>query len=149
MTKPGDQMERGEGERLYAQRRRRFWTILGGLALLGAVAGFVFGFISGHSDAGGTSPDPLFMTLAAAGVVLAGFLTAFLSWRFFENVDELEIADNLWASLIGFYAYAILFPVWWALHQLGKAPEPDDWLIFGAVLLTATAAYAIRKWLAR
>ena len=33
-------MEQGEGERLESQRRKRFWTILGALFVLGGVAGF-------------------------------------------------------------------------------------------------------------
>ena len=142
-------MEPGEGERLYAERRKRFWMILGGLALVGMVCGFVAGFVSGYADARGLTVEPLYETVGSVGVVLMAILTAFLSWRFFVSVDELEVADNLWGSLIGFYVYAILFPAWWALNQLNHAPEPDDWVIFGASVVTATAAYAYRKWRAR
>ena len=142
-------MERGEGERLHAERRRRFWTLLGVLALIGAISGFIGGFMVGHQDASGIALSPSLLTLAAAGVVLVAILVAYFSWRFFVTVDEVELADNLWGSLIGFYVYAILFPAWYAMYKLGKAPEPDDWLIFGAAMITASVAYGFRKWQSR
>lgn len=142
-------MERGEGERLHAERRRRFWLILGGLAGVGMVAGFFGGFVKGYADGSGVDLAPTMVTLLACGVVLTAIVTAYGSWRFFVTVDEVEVADNLWGSLIGFYVYAILFPAWWAIHRLGQAPEPDDWLIFGAAMITATIAYGIRKWRSR
>lgn len=142
-------MVRGEGERLHAEWRKRFWALLGGLALIGAISGFIGGFVMGHQDASGVALPPSMLTLGAAGVVLLALLSAYFSWRFFITVDKVEVADNLWGSLIGFYVYAILFPAWWAMHRLGKAPEPDDWLIFGASMITATIAYAIRKWRSR
>ena len=142
-------MEPGEGERLYAQRRKRFWMILGGLMALGMASGFAAGFVSGFADARGMTVQPLYGTVGAAVVIVVAILAAYLSWRFFVTVDEVEVADNLWGSLIGLYTYAILFPAWWALAELGKAPRPDDWIIFGATMIAATAAYAIRKWRAR
>ena len=119
------------------------------LALLGLVTGFVAGFATGFADGRGIADEPLYGTIGAAGVALMATLFAYFSWRFFVTVDEVELADNLWGSLIGFYAYAILFPAWWALHRLGTAPEPDDWAIFTVALVTALIAYAIRKWRAR
>lgn len=119
-------MERGEGERLHAQKRKQFWRLMGGLALIGIVMGFVGGFMTGHADASATELSPELKTIGAVGVILLAILTAYASWRFFVSVDEVEVADNLWGSLIGFYTYAILFPVWWALAQLDRAPEPDD-----------------------
>ena len=141
--------ELGEGERLHAQRRRRFWMILGGLALIGMVGGFLSGFIAGYADARQATVEPLYGTVAALGCVVLAIVVAIASWRFFVTVDELEVADNLWGSLIGFYVYAILFPLWWALNRLGKAPEPDDWIIYGAALAAATLAYGVRKLRAR
>lgn len=134
----------GEGERLHAQRRRRFWTILGGLFVLGGVAGFASGFLAGFNDArqGGWSA---YLTVGTIGIFVLAVGAAYGSWRFFKNVDEVEVADNLWSSLVGFYAYGILFPSWWALNRLGQAPEPDGWLIFGASMITAVGVYLYRK----
>ena len=137
-------MERGEGERLETQRRKRFWTILAGLFVLGGVAGFATGFLAGFNDAreGGSAA---YATVGTIGVVILVFGAAYGSWKFFQNVDEVEIADNLWGSLIGLYVYALLFPAWWALNLLGQAPEPDDWMIFGAPMFSAVAVYLYRK----
>ena len=139
-------MGAGEGERLHAARRRRFWLILGGLALIGAIGGFVGGFVTGFSDAGGPANSPEFAYLGAAGVALTAVLMIYGSWKFFVGVDEVELADNLWGSLIGFYAYAILLPAWWALAKLNLVREPNHWVIYGASLGIARAAYLYRTW---
>ena len=141
--------ELGEGERLYAQRRRRFWLIVAGLAGLGLVTGFASGFVAGFLDARGATVEPLYGTVGAIGAVLMAIAVAFLSWRYFAAVDEVEMADNLWGSLIGFYFYAIAFPLWYALWKLGKTPEPNDWAIFGGALVASLVAYVIRKLQAR
>ena len=138
-------MQTGEGERLHSERRKQFWKILGLLALIGCVGGFISGFVAGYSDASHmTLPDWL-LTAAAAAIVLTAIGAAYGSYRFFVSVDEVEVADNLWGSLIGFYAYALTFPTWWLLARLGKASDPDQWVIFAIAMVTATAAYFFRK----
>ena len=139
----------GEGEQLHAQRRRRFWMILGGLAMIGAVAGFFSGFWAGFTDARGGEISSQMQALGTIGVLLIAAAAAYGSWKFFVSVDEVEVADNLWGSLIGFYAYAISFPAWWALWKIRVTGPPDHWLIYGFAMLTATAAYAYRKWQSR
>lgn len=142
-------MERGEGERLEAAGRRKFWTLLLALAAAGAIAGFILGFATGYTE-GGDHPLGKEVRLAIAAALLVSLAGAiYLSWRFFTTVDEVEVADNLWASLIGFYAYAFLFPTWWALHWLQVAPGPDDWAIFASALIAASGAYGYRKWVNR
>jgi hypothetical protein len=138
-------MERGEGEQLHSERRKRFWRIMGGLLLLGFITGIVAGFALRVSDAG-TASWPAWVPLAGAiGVVLVAIGVAYGSWRFFTDVDEVEVADNLWGSLIGFYFYAILFPAWWALHKLDRVPEPDNWAIFISSMVVALLVYGYRK----
>ena len=137
-------MQPGEGERLHAARRKRFWLILGALALVGGAGGFVGGLVlerAEHDDL------PAWTSSAVAiGVILVAFFAAVFSWKFFTDVDEVEVADNLWGSLIGFYWYAILFPSWWALNKLGHAPAVDHWAIFGSSMIVALAVYVYRKW---
>lgn len=142
-------MQAGEGERIHAEARKRFWTILGVLAVIGAVGGFISGFVMGRTDGSGTPLPDWALTAAAAAVVLTALGAAYGSYRFFVSVDEVELADNLWGSLIGFYAYALLFPCWWLLSELDRVPEPDQWVIFAIAMLSAVAAYFFRKWQSR
>jgi hypothetical protein len=139
----------GEGERLHAQRRRRFWTILAWLFVLGLVGGFFTGFTAGFTEARGGEISPALRAGGGVGILLLALAAAYGSWRFFVSVDEVEVADNLWASLIGFYAYAISFPTWWALWKTRLVDEPNHWAIYGAAMLIATAAYSYRKWQSR
>ena len=139
----------GEGERLHAQRRRRFWTILGWLLLIGLAAGFLSGFVAGFIDGRrgeGTLGLTVIGTIGIAALVVG---VIYGSWRFFTSVDEVELADNLWASLIGFYAYGILFPGLVGALEIRVTGTPDQWVIYGVAMLTATAAYLYRKWQSR
>jgi Kef-type K+ transport system membrane component KefB len=139
----------GVGERLHDERRRKFWKLVSALAAAGAIGGFVFGFAVGYTEAGDHPLSPTLRLAATAAVLLSVAGGAYFSWRFFRTVDEVEVVDNLWGSLIGFYVYAFLFPAWWALHWLEAAPEPNDWIIFAAAIVSATAAYGVRKWRSR
>ena len=141
----GEQMGQGEGERLHSQRQRNFWKLLAVLAAIGALCGFIAGSVSGFADGSGREIDPTVKLVGAAGVILGALAAIYFSWRFFVSVDEVEVADNLWGSLFGLYAYAFLLPSWWALHQLGFVPPPDHWLIYGVTMITALIAYGWRK----
>ena len=143
MTKEG-QMDRGKGERLHAERRRSFWTILAALAVLGAVIGFASGLFAAHADANGEWA-PAWRVGTAIAIVAFTVLAAYGSWRFFRTVDELELADNLWGSLFGFYTYALLFPTWWAFGKLETVPQPDQWVIYAASMAVAALTYFYRK----
>ena len=138
-------MERGKGEQLHSERRKRFWRIMGGLLLLGFVTGIVAGFALRVSDTSNANWPAWTSVAGTIGVVFVALAVAYGSWRFFANVDEVEVADNLWGSLIGFYFYAILFPAWWALDKLGQAPEPNDWAVFLSSMFVALAVYGYRK----
>jgi ABC-type spermidine/putrescine transport system permease subunit II len=142
--------EPGTGERVHAQRRRRFWLTWGGLALLGAIGGLLLVlFVAGDVAARQPPQKPLYGWLGLAAVFLFAIVFSVATWRFFATVDELELADNLWGSTVGFYVYAFLFPLWWVLHLLQHAPEPDDWIIFFVAMGSGLAGYGIRKWLHR
>ncbi len=142
-------MTAGEGERLEKERRRNFWRMVGILAAVGGAAGFVFGFVMGTSDATGEPVSDTTRTIAALALVVAVVGGGYFSWRFFTMVDEVEVNDNLWASLIGFYVYGFAFPTWAALSGLGDMSEPNDWILYAAAMLSATAAYGLRKWRSR
>lgn len=146
----GVTMDKGEGERLERQRRRKFWSVIGVLLLTGAVTGFFAGLAGSQRDA---TPDAIFEALPA-GVVI-GFLAFAIAtftygcWAFVKAIDEVELTDNLWGSTASYYAYAVLFPSWWVLGQAGLAPQPNHWAIFLASLAAGLAVYGYRKWRAR
>ena len=133
----------GEGERLHSERRRRFWLTIGGLVLIGVVGGMVGSFVRRVGEGGDGSTTAW---LAASAVIAVAIAALVASWKFFTNVDEVEVADNLWGSLVGFYAYATMLPVWWALSKLGLVSEPNHWTIYGASMFVAIVAYGYRKW---
>lgn len=142
----GATMEMGEGERLEAARRKRFWRILGWLAFAGFIGGLIFGgtfAILGNGTIAATVIPPT-VIVGAVVIAITGFVYG--TWRFFASVDELELQDNLWGSLIGFYAYSTVFPFWWLLWKAGVTVEPHDWAIFVISLISATAVYFWRKW---
>jgi len=139
-------MERGEGERLLAARRRRFWGWLAALGVMGGIAGAVSGFITGHENLGmdAVTALPTAVKYGIVALLVAAFLVGCLGyWR---AIDELEIMDNLWSSTASYYAFAILIPAWWLLWKMEGAPEPNLWTIFFASLLVGLAVYGWRKW---
>ncbi len=146
----GAMMDKGEGERLESGRRRRYWTVLGGLGLVGGVVGFIFGFAGGYhglpiDQTASALPDGVVVALIAFAV--AGF--TYGCWAFIKTIDEVDLADNLWGSTASYYGYAVTFPSWWALGQAGITPAPDHWVIFFVSLAAGLAAYGYRKWRAR
>lgn len=139
-------MQTGEGERLLAAKRRRFWGWVVGLMLAGAAAGFVTGLLTSEDNGGAAAVTtlPAAVKFAIVAALIAAF--AYGTWRFAQEVDELEIADNLWGSTAGYYAYVVLSPAWWLLWKMEAAPEPNHWAIFLAAGAAATAVYLWRKW---
>lgn len=140
----------GEGERLESRRRRKFWTVLGGILVAGMLTGLVSGYVAADSgvsteQAWALMPDGLVIAIVGFGLIAFNIGC----WLFMRSIDEVELSDNLWGSTFGFYIYAMLFPSWWALGKAGVAPEPKDWVIFFIALAGGCAAYLWRKWRAR
>jgi hypothetical protein len=146
----GTAMQMGEGERRERARRRRFWAVIAGLAGAGLASGFVAGFLAGYNK---VPPDQVWTAIPdgiAIGLVAAGLIVFNLGcWAFVRAIDEVELADNLWASTIGYYAYAMLFPAWWALNAAGVVAAPNHWIIFAVSLASGGLGYLWRKWRAR
>ena len=142
-------MQPGDGERLHNERRKRLWRTICILVAAGAIGGLINGLVM--RDGQGSSQDipDAWRTIAGAGIVLGAIVAAYGSWRFFKVVDEVEVADNLWGSLVGYYVYALALPTWFGLAWLNLAPPVDHWLIFFASIATSLAVYGWRKWLAR
>ena len=138
------------GEQLEASRRRRFWGVIAGLAAFGAATGFVAGVTAALND---QKPWEFFSSispgLVAALVALSVIAFGYGTWRFAKVIDEVEMADNLWASTAAYYAYAVLFPAWWVLAAGNVVAAPNHWAIFFIALAAGVVVYASRKWRAR
>lgn len=139
----------GEGERLLAARRRRFWGWVIGLMLAGGIAGFIAGALTSDEHSG--METLISLPTAVKFAIVAALIAAFAlgCWHFIREVDEVEIADNLWGSTAGYYAYAILLPSWWLLWKMEAVGEPSHWAIFIAAGIASLAVYLWRKWRAR
>lgn len=135
------------GEERERRHRRRFWRLL---ALCGVVTmplAVFAGLSEGmwHSGVNLHVPGPLLWL----GVTLTLLLYLALVWRFFRSIDELELADNLWSSTVGFYFYVTVFPAWWVLARFGGAPPVEHWAIYFASIAAGALAYGWRKLRAR
>ena len=118
--------------------------------LLGLVTGLVAGALLAVGAEREAPLSPMMAGIATAVIALALAAIVYGSWRFFVSVDEVEVQDNLWACLIGFYAYAILFPAWWLMARIRPPPVSRPVGDVDAVLMVSgTAAYAYRKWQSR
>lgn len=146
----GTAMQMGEGELRERARRRRFWTVIDGILAAGMITGFVSGFFAGYNE---VPPDEVWTSVPPS--VAIGFVAVALiafnigCWAFVRSIDEVELADNLWGSTVGYYVYAMLFPSWWALNKAAVVAEPNHWLIFAISLAGGGVAYLWRKWRAR
>lgn len=138
-----------DGEIAHEASRKKFWRAL---AWCG-VGGLPIGVVLGLTIASGRHPEGAVLSLppvaAIALVVLALALFIAGCWKFFTSIDEVEMADNLWASMIGFYFYVMVFPGWWLLALAGVVPPVDNWILWAGSLVAGMLEYGRRKWVAR
>ena len=138
------------GEQRERQRRRRFWGVLGLLAAVVAPIGGIIGFNAGKQGLDfAQALDALSPSLLGWLAILYAVALVIGSWRFVKVIDEVELADNLWASAAGFYFYAIVFPCWWLMAKADWVSALNGWLLFAGTYIVAMSAYALRKWRAR
>lgn len=128
------------GEARYRARRTRMLRYVALLTASGLVLGAIMGYSSQQVEDGSV---PAWVIVAFLGVswVVAGWL----SWDFYHRTDELDMADNLWASLFGLSFYLAALPTWYALHDTGIAPPPEQWTIFIATMAVFFLTYLARK----
>lgn len=135
------------GEARERRQRRRFWLVLGTIALVSAPVGGIVGFkvggngldLPGAVDSLAPGLLILFALLYALSILVGTVL-------FTRVIDEVELADNLWASAVGFYFYGLVFPCWWLLAKAGLLPAVNDWLLFVMTYFAGVAGYFWRKW---
>lgn len=132
--------ETNVGEARARARRNAFYRYL---ALVFLIA-LLVGLVSGVLLAGGSNGDiPRWVSLLTIGVVAAGF--AWFTRDYFKRVDELDLMDNLWAHLVGFYGGLIVTGVWVFVAQLGLAEMPGALAVVLSMTLLTFVAYGLRK----
>lgn len=97
-------------------------------------------FFSAAERLGGW-PEWLVWASLAATLVAGTWYTAI----YFRRIDELDLLDNLWSSLIGFYVFVAALPVWKALHEVSDVPEPHALGLWYISIAAAVLAYGWRK----
>jgi hypothetical protein len=137
------------GEAREKLHRQRYWKVLGGIALFAAPLGAVVGFKAGSAAGQGADLASAVAGLPPAySVAMAALLALSITvgtWKFVKTIDEVELADNLWASAAGFYFYAIAYPCWWLLWIGRVLPEPSNWILYILTLVAGFAVYVGRK----
>lgn len=103
-------------------------------------AGLGTGYLSGLFESGKL---PIWILYAAWAVVLAGL--AWFTRDYFRRIDELDLADNLWSHLIGYYVTLWAFGLWYVLYDIGRAPEPSALPVIAFMLVTTFVVYGARK----
>lgn len=128
------------GEERLKSRRKSFWRYLGLAFLLSLLAGLASGFAGGMFQTGDL---PIWVPILIFAIVAAGFI--WFTRDYFRRVDELDLMDNLWAHLIGFYGILIIFGGWYFLWELSLLGKPDALLVIIGGLLINFGAYGLRK----
>ncbi|WP_336986527.1 hypothetical protein [Altererythrobacter aquiaggeris] len=128
------------GEARLKKRRRTVLTWVAFMFAGGVVVGMASGIFQGLIAVGSI---PAWTIIPVIIIALGGMIRA--TNLYFHKVDELDLADNLWASLIGLYFYFAALPVWWIINQVGLAGPPDQWAVYTFTLAFTGAAYLARK----
>lgn len=128
------------GEIKLRARRRAFVRYCAIALAVAFGAGIASGYIGGMV-ADGELPTWLIYVTSAAFVI--GF--AWFTRDYLRRIDELDLMDNLWACMIGFFFYYVTFPVWNSLAQFDLAPPVHNWTLWIGTTIVMFAAYALRK----
>jgi hypothetical protein len=128
------------GEARLKQRRRGFIKYVAIAMAIAFGAGIGSGVLGAFVALDRLPAWPLWIVWA---LVTAGFV--WFSRDYFRRVDEVDLMDNLWASLIAFYVYVILFGSWWLFADLGLLGPMNHFAIFWVTLAAGIIAYVARK----
>ena len=128
------------GEQKLKSRRMAFYRYVATAGLIAAAIGFGGGSIISMVREGLIPGVVVLLLMVVVAVVFIWFC-----FDYFRRVDELDMMDNLWATMIGFYAYIVAFPSWSMLHDARVTSEPDQWAIWTGTIIVSVIAYFIRK----
>ncbi len=146
MTKSDSPADLSElsGEERFKKRRIGIGKLIAIGCLIGLGLGLLTGII-GASVEEGVLPAWLLIPMSAALVIGV----AWYSVIYFKRIDELDLADNLWAGTIALYGYVCMLPLWNMLHTFGVLGPPNHWGIYTTTIAIMLIAYFGRKWMMR
>ena len=116
------------GERRERARRTRKAVLIGGIALVGAVSGFMIGYLDAESLIDPSRTWPPAMAIGLAFAYLAAVLGGGLALA--RQTDELELSRQYKAIAAAAGLYVLAYPVWFFLWKGTLLPEPGHELLF-------------------
>ena len=128
------------GEQRLRDRRRSFWTYAIGGILLALPVGLCVGYLTRQGRDGVYSPAAAVIAMAAAVVIFAWYTIGY-----YRRVDELDLADNLWAGFIALHLLLVAYPCWVMLHFLGLTSAPSAEALWFGTFAATFLAYGWRK----
>ncbi|MGB7374666.1 hypothetical protein [Pontixanthobacter sp.] len=128
------------GETKLKARRGKFWRYLAIAFLASFAAGIATGYLTGMFEDGALPMWVLFIVWALVFIGLAWFTR-----DYFRRIDELDLMDNLWSHLVGYYAAVLIFGLWYLLHDIGEVAEPAALPIILVMIVVTFIAYGARK----
>lgn len=129
------------GEQRHRARRRAFWSF----SLAGIVIALPVGMSLGYLLRQGAEGDySIAAALIAVALAVAGFV--WFSIGYYRRIDELDLADNLWAGFIALHVLLVAYPIWKMLELLRLAPPPSPDLLWLGTIGASFTAYGWRKW---
>ncbi|KLE35501.1 hypothetical protein [Aurantiacibacter luteus] len=128
------------GEERLKQRRSRFYRY----SALGIAVAVLFGMVSGYTRRwyeSGLLPGAAIVAMWALGLGAFGFYVA----GYLRRLDEVDMADNLWAAYWGFHFYMVAYPTWYFFATVGMMPDPNQQIIWFTTMLVMLVGYVTRK----
>jgi hypothetical protein len=130
---------------IVSPRTRRARSILYLSMAVGGVLGAVLQFSTLGADPRDSITGPISPAVSAFAIAIWVIVVPLLSWRWWRNVDEHEALAYKDGALVAMYAYSAIAPTWWMAWRGGFLPEPQEMVIFMAVILVWGAVWMMRR----
>ena len=136
----GNDADQLSGEERFRKRRRSFITYIALAVAIAMFAGIASGVLAANASLGNV---PVWLLFGVWVIMVVAFI--WFTRDYFRRVDELDLLDNLWASLVGLYTYVLVFASWYLFDDLEIGPPMDHFAIFWITMGAMLVAYVLRK----
>lgn len=128
------------GEQRLKSRRNKLIRYIVLAFVISAFAGAVIGMSSEWFKDG---LIPFWLLIVGWVAIVLAF--AWFTRDYYRRIDELDLADNLWANTVALYFYFIVLFTWYFFHEADLTGEPQHYVIAVATFAVLVLAYGIRK----